>query len=72
MPTKINLDGKEFNIDHLSDNSKGIVALLQFSDQRITELTNLKALLQRAKNSYADSLRKEIISNKAGLLLDDD
>ena len=72
MPTKINLDGKEFNIDRLSDHSKGVVALLQFSDQRIVELTNMKALLQRAKNSYAESLRKEIISDKAGLMLGDD
>jgi len=29
------------------------------------------ALLQRAKNSYMDSLTKEMLSDKAGFLFDD-
>ena len=35
------------------------------------ELANESALLVRAKNSYISGLKKEIISNKSGLNLDD-
>ena len=68
MSQKIKLDDKEYDVDSLSDEAKVTLRLLQFSTSRIQELTNMQALLQRAKNSYADSLKKEILSNKAGFL----
>ena len=72
MADKINIDGKVFNIDDLSESAMLKVTSLQFSDQKITELKNLNALLQKAKLGYVESLKKEIISDKSGLLLNED
>ena len=72
MTQKINLDGLEYNLEDLSNDGKLTLQSLKFTTLRIQELTNLKALLQRAKNSYINSLKKEMISEKAGILLIDE
>ena len=72
MDKKITIDDKEYDLEKFSSEAKGMIAALQFTDNRIKELLNMKALLQRAKNSYLDSLKKEIISDKAGVLFRDD
>ena len=56
-------------IANISDNAKATLASLQFADQHINELKNMSAILQRAKNSYMDSIKKEILAQKAGVLL---
>lgn len=68
----IKLDDKEYNVENLSDEAKASLTLLRFADVRLKELTNMRALLQRAKNSYVDSLKKEMLSSKAGFLFDDE
>lgn len=72
MPKKITLDGKEYEYDRLSGEGKSRLNLLTFSTQKISELNNLQALLQRAKNSYINSLKKEMLSQKSGFLFNDD
>ena len=71
MAQKIKLGDNEYDPDSLSDQGKAILNLLQFSTQKLKELNNMQALLQRAKNSYIESLKQEILSQKAGYLLDD-
>ncbi len=68
MPKKIKIDEKEYDLDSLSEENKFIFKQLNFIDSRIQELTNIKAIMQRAKNSYLDSLKKEMLSDKAGFL----
>ena len=72
MTKKIKLDDKEYPLDRLSEEGKAKLILLQFSVKKEEELSNMLALLQRAKNSYIESLNKEMLSKKAGFLLDDD
>jgi hypothetical protein len=72
MVQKIKLDDNEYNVENLSDQAKAALASLQFATARIQELNNMQALLQRAKNSYVDSLKKEMLSSKSGFLFDDD
>ena len=72
MGQKIKLDDKEYDVENLTDKAKAALALLQFATTRIQELTNMQALLQRAKNSYVDSLKKEMLSNKSGFMFGDD
>jgi len=72
MTKKIKLDDKEYPLDGLSEEGKAKLILLQFSVKKEEELSNMLALLQRAKNSYIESLNKEMLSKKAGFLLDDD
>ena len=71
MAQKIKLGDNEYDAANLSDEVKVILNLLQFSTQKLQELNNMQALLQRAKNSYIDSLKQEILSQKAGYLLDE-
>jgi len=69
---KLKLDDKEYDVSDLSENARAQLTSLQFVDEKLKELTNMQALLQRAKNSYVEGLKKEMISNKAGLLFGDD
>ena len=72
MDKKLSLDGAEYDVTDLNDHAKTILVYLNFADTRIQELTNLHALHQRAKKSYIESIKKEILSSKAGLVLNDD
>ena len=72
MARIIKLDDNEYEVENLSEQAKATLVALQFANQRSNELSNMKVLLQRAKNSYVDSLKKEMLSNKAGFLFEDD
>jgi len=72
MAQKIKLDDAEYEVENLSDQAKAYIATLKFTDTRLQELTNMQALLRRAKNSYVDSLKKEMLPSKAGFLFDDE
>jgi len=72
MSQKIKIDDQEYELDQLTDKAKSILKTLQFVTQHIKELDNMRVILRRAKNSYVSGIKKEMISNKAGLLLEDD
>ena len=72
MSATIKLDGKEYEVEKLSQEAQTILKSLQFADTRVSELTNMQAILQRAKNSYVDSLKKEMLTEKAGFLFGED
>ena len=72
MPQKIKIDNQDYELDQLTDKAKSTLKALQFVTQRIKELDNMRILLRRAKNSYVSDIKKEMISNKAGLLFEDD
>ena len=72
MTQKIRLGDREYNADDLSEKAQEYVSSLNFATQRVQELTNLEAILRRAKRSYMKSLKNEIISKKSGLLIEDD
>lgn len=71
MAKKILSDRYEYDIDMLSMRARQVVDALQFIEDRIIELKNTMALLNRAKNSYLGSLKSEVISEKAGLPFND-
>lgn len=72
MANKLNIDGVEYDLDSLTDSGKSKLASINFVDQRIAEVTNMCALLNRAKKGYIDSLKKELLTNKTGFFFDDD
>lgn len=72
MATKVKFDDKEYDVSDVSENARAQLGSLTFVDEKLKELNNMHALLTRAKNSYVKDLRRELISDKAGLLLDDD
>ena len=72
MGQKIKLGDKEYEVENFSEQAKAIIASLQFANTRMQELNNMQALLQRAKNSYLEALKQEVLSHKAGFLFGDD
>lgn len=72
MSEKIRFDGKEIEINTLTKIAKEAYLSMQFAEDKLRELHNLMAIFQRATNSYVESLKKEVISKKAGLILDND
>jgi hypothetical protein len=71
MVDKIKLEDKEYSFDQLSEAGKTNFLFLNFVNERVRELNDHKALLQRARNSYVDSLKREMLSDKAGFLFED-
>lgn len=69
MSPKFHFEDKEYVFDDLSDKAKSNINLLQFINRRMKELNNMQALLQRSKNSYVNSLKQEMLAEKAGFLL---
>ena len=65
--TKIMLDGIEADIDQLSENGKKVYYLLQEVELRLKEKRNLSVLCQRAKQSFSEDLKQEILKEKASL-----
>jgi len=73
MPN-ITIDGKEYDIDELSDEAKGQVASLNFVDQELARLTAKIAAMQTARNTYGralneilgENLEAEVVTDKDG------
>ena len=56
----ITIDGKEYNLEDLSDSSRAQLASLQLTDQRIGQLQADLAIAQTARNAYASALKVEL------------
>ena len=72
MGRKIELDDKEYDVDNLNDKAQAALTSLEFATMQIQEMSNMQKILQRAKNSYIEGLKKEMLSNKAGFLFDNE
>lgn len=67
MTRKLRIDGIEFDPAQLSPELRAKVKLILFADTRLKELANTKALMVRARQSYIDSLQREIIKSRSGV-----
>ena len=56
----ININGREFNIDDLSDSAKAQIANIQLVDQKINSIQQEIAILQTARNAYTAALQAEL------------
>ena len=72
MGQKIKLDDREYEVKDLSDQAKITLASLHFATTKMQELINMQALLQRAKKSYAKSLKQEVLFSKGGFNFGED
>lgn len=57
---QITIDGKQYDTDKLSENAKAQVGSLQFVDQEIARAQAHLAVLQTARNAYAQALKQEL------------
>tara|TARA_Y100001968_G_C19192660_1_gene635962 strand:- start:517 stop:708 length:192 start_codon:yes stop_codon:yes gene_type:complete len=59
MPN-LTIDGKDYDIDSLSDSSKQTLASLQFTQSEVKRLQAQIAVLKTAESSYANALKKDV------------
>jgi hypothetical protein len=67
MTGKVRIDGEDYDLASLSSEAKSQLDSIKFADAQIAELTNMQALLTRAKKSYIDGLEREIIKARTGV-----
>lgn len=59
---KVTIDGKEYEIESMSEEAKAQLASLQLTDRKIAELNTDLAIAQTARNAYAKALG-ELLEN---------
>jgi hypothetical protein len=67
MISTVRIDGEDYDLSSLTEEARAQLAMIQFGDAQIAELTNMQALLTRAKKSYIDGLEREIIKARSGV-----
>ena len=67
LKKKFILDGIEHQTDSLSLKGQEILSLLVFANLRLEEETNKLAVLKKAKNSYIEDIKREVIQTKLGV-----
>ena len=67
MINKLILDNIEYKLDDHSQSVKSLALRLDSTDKEIQEKKNLYAVLTRAKNSYLQELKREMIAGKSGV-----
>ena len=59
----VSIDGKEYQLDDISDEAKSLVASLNFVRAENLRISNLQQVYKRAEGSYAEGL-KNILENE--------
>lgn len=60
------IDGVHYPVSNLTVTARQLILSIKDIDARMHEAKNLAAIFTRAKNSYVQGLKDEIIKNKAG------
>lgn len=56
----VNVDGKEYNIEDISDKARTIISNIQFTDRELARLRMMNAALQTARQGYIVGLKNEL------------
>jgi len=67
MISTVRIDGEDYDLACLSAEALSQFESIKFADAQIAELTNMQALLRRAKRAYTTDLENEIIKSKTGI-----
>ena len=59
----VNLDGKEYDIDSLSEEAKATVTSLQFVQSELQRANAKIAILKTAESAYVKSLKNDLETN---------
>ena len=63
---KIVFEGKEYDVDSLNKRSNEIMASMKNLDEILADKRRLLAVLTRAKLSYIEEIKRDIVADKAG------
>lgn len=55
-----NIDGRDYETEQLSDAAKAQLANIKLVDQKIAQLKQELAIVQTARNAYANALQAEL------------
>jgi hypothetical protein len=58
--TSVTIDGSEYTREELSDFARAQLASIQLADQKIAQLQSEIAIIQTARNAYANALKAEL------------
>lgn len=61
----VTIDGKEYKLSELNDKAKADLSSLQLVDRKIAEAQQQLAILQTARNAYAQSLGQQLPKDAA-------
>ncbi|ADU64992.1 hypothetical protein Selin_0235 [Desulfurispirillum indicum S5] len=56
----ITIDGKNYNLDELSEGARDQITNLRVTDQQMAQLQQQLAIAQTARAAYAQALQKEL------------
>ena len=56
----LNIDGKEYDTEQLSEAAREQLASIQLVEQQLAQLQQEAAILQTARNAYAQALQAEL------------
>ncbi|NMW22526.1 MAG: hypothetical protein HKK67_13070 [Chlorobiaceae bacterium] len=59
----ITIDNVDYPLSSLTENAKMLLSNLQFSDNEITRLSNLLAVVKTARGTYAQALKSELLQS---------
>ena len=57
---KLTIDGREYDTEQLSEAAKAQITNIQLVDQKLAQLQQEQALMQTARNAYAQALQAEL------------
>lgn len=60
----VTIDGREFNLDDLSESARNQLLNLRVTDQEVQRLNQQLAIAQTARTAYANALKKELPEQK--------
>lgn len=72
MGEKLELEGTEYDLENISDTARNLLESLKFANLHIEEKVRLQENLKIVRKVFTENLKKEMLTNKAGLLFEDD
>lgn len=57
---KITIDGKEYDTEKLSEDARNNLMNIQFCEKKLAELKRESAMVQTARNAYAQALKGQL------------
>ena len=71
MGEKLELEGKEYDLENISDTARNLLESLKFANSHLEEKARLLEHLKIVRKVITKNLKKEMLSDKAGLLFED-
>lgn len=61
---KVTIDGTEYETDDMSEDARRQLGNVATADRKLEELKNETAMIQTARNAYAQNLAKQLSAEK--------